>query len=187
MTAPATLRLVLIAAVARNGVIGHAGDLLWRLPEDMAFFRRTTMGHPVVMGRKTWDSVPVKFKPLPGRTNIVITRQRGWSEPGAIAVHDLEEALAGARAVVQPDPADPRVFVIGGAQLYAQVLPRADELLLTEIDRDFEGDAHFPAWRRDDFVETARERHHAAPPNDFDFEFATYRRATPPRRAFPAV
>jgi dihydrofolate reductase len=182
MTAPA-LHLVVIAAVARNGAIGHAGDLLWRLPEDLAFFRRTTMGHPVVMGRKTWDSVPAKFKPLPGRTNIVVTRQHGWREDGAVAAPDLAAALEQARAAAGPLPEAPRVFVIGGAQLYAQALPRADELLLTEIDRDFEGDAHFPAWRREDFVEVARERHRAAPPNDFDFAFATYRRTTPPRRA----
>jgi dihydrofolate reductase len=188
MTAPApSLHLVLIAAVARNGVIGHAGELLWRLPEDMAFFRRTTMGHAVVMGRKTWDSVPAKFKPLPGRTNIVITRQRGWSEQGAIAANDLETALAQAHDVPGPDPAHPRVFVIGGAELYAQALPRANELLLTEIDRDFEGDAHFPAWRREEFTEVARERHRAAPPNDFDFEFATYRRTSAPRRAQAAA
>jgi dihydrofolate reductase len=177
---PRPLSLVLIAAVARNGAIGHAGDLLWRLPEDMAFFRRTTMGHPVVMGRKTWDSVPARFKPLPGRTNIVITRQRGWHEEGAIAVHDLDAALDRAHAVVGTNSDNPRVFVIGGAQLYAQALPRADELLLTEIDRDFEGDAHFPAWKRADFVELARERHRAAAPNDFDFEFATYRRKSAP-------
>ena len=181
MTAPASpLTLVLIAAVARNGVIGHAGDLLWRLPEDLAFFRRTTMGHPVVMGRKTWDSVPAKFKPLPGRTNIVVTRQQGWQAPGAIVAHDLDEALGHARAAIGPDTKHPRVFVIGGAELYAQALPRADELLLTEIARDFEGDAHFPPWQRADFMEVARERHRAAPPNDFDFEFVTYRRSAPP-------
>jgi dihydrofolate reductase len=174
------LTLVLIAAVARNGAIGRGGDLLWRLPEDLAFFRRTTMGRPVIMGRRTWDSVPAKFKPLPGRANIVITRQQGWDEPGAIAVHDLDAALDRARAEGQANAEDPRVFVIGGAQLYAQALPRADELMLTEIDRDFDGDAHFPAWRREDFVEVSRERHRAAAPNDFGFEFATYRRRTPP-------
>jgi dihydrofolate reductase len=174
------MTLVLIAAVARNGAIGHGGDLLWRLPEDLAFFRRTTMGRPVIMGRKTWDSVPPKFKPLPGRTNIVITRQQGWEEPGAIAVNDLDAALDRARAEGAGNVHNPRVFVIGGAQLYAQALPRADELMLTEIDREFDGDAHFPEWRRADFVEVSRERHRAAAPNDFDFDFATYRRRTGP-------
>jgi dihydrofolate reductase len=179
------MTLTLIAAVARNGAIGHAGDLLWRLPEDMKFFRSTTMGHPVIMGRKTWDSVPAKFKPLPGRTNIVITRQRDWHDEGAIPAHDLQAALAHARTAIGARVHDGRVFVIGGAQLYAQALPRADELMLTEIDRDFDGDAHFPAWKRADFVEVARERHRAAAPNDFEFEFATYRRrgAAPPARS----
>ena len=162
--------LAVIAAVARNGTIGHAGDLLWRLPEDMQFFRRTTMGHAVVMGRKTWESIPAKFRPLPGRTNIVLTRQPGWRAEGALVAPSLDAALALARE------AEGRTFVIGGAELYALALPAAGELLLTEIDRDFDGDARFPAWPRAGFEEVAREAHHAAPPNDFDFAFVTYRR-----------
>jgi dihydrofolate reductase len=169
------MTLSLIAAVARNGTIGHAGDLLWRLPEDMQFFRRTTMGHAVVMGRKTWESIPPKFRPLPGRTNILVTRQRDWSAEGALVAHSVEDAVRMAREGSGTAPGD-RIFVIGGAQLYQDTLPLADELLLTEIDRDFDGDARFPAWPRDAFVEVAREPHHAAPPNDFDFAFVTYRR-----------
>jgi dihydrofolate reductase len=166
----ASAPLALIAAVARNGTIGHAGELLWRLPEDMQFFRRTTTGHAVVMGRKTWDSIPARFRPLPGRMNIVLTRQPGWQAEGAIVAPALDAALARARE------AGGRTFVIGGAELYALALPLAGELLLTEIDRDFEGDARFPAWPRAEFEEVAREAHHAAPPNDFDFAFVTYRR-----------
>ncbi len=161
--------LALIAAVARNGVIGHDNTLLWRLPEDQQFFRRTTMGCPVVMGRKTWDSLPAKFRPLPGRQNIVVTRNPDWRADGATAVTSLEAALAALGEAGKG-------FVIGGGELYAAALPLADELVLTEIDRDFDGDASFPAWPRDAFDEVQREAHHAGEPNHFDYAFVTYRR-----------
>jgi dihydrofolate reductase len=163
-------RLALIAAVARNGVIGHDNQLLWRLPEDQRWFRRQTMGCPVIMGRRTWDSLPERFRPLPGRLNLVLSRQPGWTAPGATVLRSLPEALQAAGAAE-------RVFVIGGADLYAAALPLADDLVLTEIDADFKGDCHFPDWNRTQFVELQRERHHAAPPNDFDFDFVHYRRA----------
>lgn len=165
------MRVTLIAGVARNGTIGRDNALLWSLPEDMKHFRATTMGAPVVMGRKTWASLPERFRPLPGRHNIVLSRQPGFEAPGASVVAGLDEALALARR-----GGAPRVFVIGGAQIYREALPRADELLLTEIERDYDGDAHFPPFGREAFVEVARDRHRAAPPNDFDFSFATYRR-----------
>ena len=170
------MRIALIAAVSRNGVIGHANELLWRLPEDLKFFRRTTTGHPVVMGRKTWDSIPARFRPLPGRTNIVVTRQASWHADGALVAHDFEQALEMALESVATNPHGLRAFIIGGAELYALALPHADELLLTEIDRDYEGDARFPEWPRNHFVETGRERHHADAPNDFDYAFVAYRR-----------
>ena len=164
--------IALIAAVARNGAIGRDNKLLWRLPEDGRWFRAQTSGCPVIMGRKTWDSLPERFRPLPNRTNIVVTRQRGWKGAGAITTSNLQEAIAAAGPV-------PRLFVIGGAELYAAALPIADELVLTEIDADFEGDIHFPAWDRSQFIETERQRHHAEPPNDFDFAFVRYRRRAP--------
>ena len=170
------MKVALIAAVARNGVIGNDNALLWKLPEDMAFFKRTTMGNPVIMGRKTWDSIPARFRPLPGRANIVLTRQKGWQADGALVAHDFEQALEMALESVASNPHGLRAFVIGGAELYALALPHADELVLTEIDRDFEGDARFPAWEPNHFVETGRDRHHAGPPNDFDFAFVSYRR-----------
>jgi dihydrofolate reductase len=163
------MKLTLVAAVARNGVIGRDNDMPWRLPEDLKHFRRVTLGAPVIMGRRTWDSLPAAFKPLPGRRNVVITRNPGWQAEGAEAAASLQEAL-------QRLAAAPAAFVVGGAQLYAQALPLADELVLTEIDRDFEGDTRFPAYDRTAFTEVARETHRAAPPNDFDFAFVTYRR-----------
>jgi dihydrofolate reductase len=161
-------RLHLIFARAANGVIGKDGGLPWRLPEDMAHFRRTTAGHPVIMGRKTWDSVPAKFRPLPGRTNIVVTRQAGWQAPGALRAGSLAEALALC-------PADADAWVIGGAEIYREALPLAHGAVVTEIDADLEGDAHAPAfgpgWR-----ETARESHTAA--NGLSFSFVTYENTT---------
>jgi dihydrofolate reductase len=149
------LKVSLLAAVARGGVIGRDGGIPWRLPEDMARFRDLTVGHSVVMGRRTWDSLPDRFRPLPGRGNVVVTRNPDWSAQGADRAASIEEAL-------ELLSADPRVFVIGGGETYAAALPYADELLLTEIDADVEGDTTFPAWDRDEFEEVARERHVAA-------------------------
>lgn len=141
----------LIAAVARNGAIGKDNALLWRLPEDLKFFKRTTLGCPVIMGRKTWDSIG---RPLPGRRNIVVTRNTAWQAEGAEVFHDLTSALAATADV-------PKVFVIGGGELYAQALPLVDELVLTEVDADFEGDTFFPPWDRGAFTETSRQSHTA--------------------------
>jgi dihydrofolate reductase len=167
------MKLALIAAVARNGAIGGGNALLWRLPEDARFFKHTTHGHPVVMGRRTWDSLPERFRPLPGRLNVVVTRQPQWQAEGAVVAHSLDDALA---RVKEAAPHTATCFVIGGAELYAQALPVADRLVLTEIDRDFDGNVHFPAWERAAWREVAREHHRAEPPNDFDFSFVTYER-----------
>lgn len=168
------MMLTLIAGVARNGVIGRDNALLWQLPEDMKHFRAATMGAPVIMGRKTWASLPERFRPLPGRHNIVLSRQAGFEAAGATVVRDFDAAIAAAR---RDHP--PRVFVIGGEQIYREALPLADELMITEIERDFEGDAHFPDFGRDAYAEASRERHLAAAPNDFHFSFVTYRRLAP--------
>jgi dihydrofolate reductase len=143
-------QLALIAAVARNGAIGKAGGLLWREPEDQRHFRRVTMGCPVIMGRKTWDSLPARFRPLPGRRNVVVTRNVGWRADGAEAVPSLEAALALLAEA-------PKAFVIGGAEVYVLALPHADELVLTEIDADLDGDTFFPRWDRSRFAETSRD------------------------------
>lgn len=146
-----TSTLILIAAVARNGAIGKDNALLWRLPEDLKFFKRTTLGCPVIMGRKTFESIG---RPLPGRRNIVITRNTAWQHEGVEVAHTLEAAQA--RVADQA-----RVFVIGGGELYAQALPQADELILTEVDADFDADTFFPPWDRSAFNEVSRETHQA--------------------------
>ena len=154
----------LIAAVARNGGIGKNNALLVSLPEDLAHFKRSTLGAPVVMGRKTWDSIG---RPLPGRRNVVVTRNPEWHAKGAEGAASLDEALA---LLAQA----PKIFVIGGAQLYAEALPRADELVLTEIDADLDADTFFPAWRRDDFRQTSRQLMNSS--QGFDYSFTTYHR-----------
>lgn len=161
------MKLALIAAVARNGAIGRGNDLLWKEPVDQKHFVATTRGHAVVMGRKTWESLPPRFRPLPGRRNVVVTRSLDFDAPGAQLADSLEAAL-------QQLAAEPRVYVIGGAQLYAQALPRADELVLTEIDADLDGDVHFPPWDREAFAEVGREAHVGA--DGTRFAFVTYRR-----------
>lgn len=163
-------KLSLIAAVARNGAIGKDNALLWRLSEDLQFFKRTTMGCPVIMGRKTYESIG---RPLPGRRNIVVSRNPDWSAPGVDTAPSLTAALA---LLAQASPQPDKAFVIGGAQIYAQALPLVQEIVLTEIDRDFDADAFFPAWERAQFNEVSREVHHAPAPNDFDYAFVTYHR-----------
>jgi dihydrofolate reductase len=163
------MTLSLIAAVARDGSIGNDNQLLLRFPEDQQHFRRVTLGCPVIMGRRTWDSLPARFRPLPGRRNIVVTRNPGWRSDGAEAAPSLDAAITLAASA-------PKVFVIGGGQLYAEAIAHADELVLTEIARDFGGDTRFPDWDRAQFREVARERHHGGPPNDFDYAFVTYQR-----------
>jgi dihydrofolate reductase len=163
--------LALIAALDRRLAIGRGGDLLWHEREDQAHFRRATMGCPVIMGRKTWDSLPERFRPLPGRRNVVVTRQPSWQAVGAERAASLDAALELVAAA-------PRAFVIGGGELYALALPRADELVLTEIDAAFDGaDAHFPAIDRTRFVETARDPRVAA--DGTPYAFVTYRRTAP--------
>jgi dihydrofolate reductase len=150
------MQINLIWAQARNRVIGLNGTMpSWNLPEDLAHLKRSTLGCPVIMGRKTWDSIPAKFRPLPGRTNIVLTRQSDWQESGAQRVSDLQEALSYCKQLAsKPDT----VWVIGGAQIYAQALPLAHKAVVTEIEADFDGDSYAPqfdaSWR-----ETAREAH----------------------------
>jgi dihydrofolate reductase len=157
--------LTLIVARARNGVIGRDNQLPWRLPEDLAFFKRTTMGAPIIMGRKTHESIG---RVLPGRRNIVVSRDAMRRYEGCDVVTSVEDALA-----LEPGK---EAFLIGGAQLYGDAINRADKLIITEIDADFEGDTRFPAPDHELWREVSRETHRAAAPNDFEFAFVTYER-----------
>ena len=158
------MKLGIIYARSRNGVIGKDNAMPWRLPEDLAHFKTVTMGAPVLMGRKTWDSLPPKFRPLPGRRNIVITRQSDWLAAGAERAGSLEEALALCAGQAQ-------TWVIGGAQIYRQALALADRAEVTFIDADYEGDAFAPEldarWQ-----EVARSEHTAA--SGLPYSFVTY-------------
>ena len=161
-------RIALIAAVARNGIIGVDNRLPWRLPEDLRRFRALTYGHAVIMGRRTWESIG---RPLPGRQNIVVTRNVRAPTAEVDFAASLDEALS---RVKLPDPA----FVIGGEALYRAALPRADLLYLTEIERDFQGDASFPAFDRSRWHVTQREAHQALDAGAaFAYHFAVYERA----------
>jgi len=159
MSQPAGPRVYLVAAVASNGIIGANGQLPWRLPEDLKHFKRLTMGHPIIMGRRTWESLK---GPLPGRDNIVVTRTPGYEAPGAAVATSLEAALALCFG-------EPVAFVIGGRQLFAESLPIAAGLVMTEIYRDYQGDTSFPPWDRSRWKESQRERHVAADGTKFDF------------------
>lgn len=157
--------LTIVVATDRNGGIGINNTLPWRLPEDLAHFKRTTMGHPIIMGRKTFDSIG---RPLPNRRNIVITRNPDWKHEGVEAVTSIDEAVR----LVGDTPA----CIIGGAQIYAEVLPHTDRLVVTEIDKVFECDAFFPSIDPQLWKEVAREMHHSES-NGFDYAFVTYQRA----------
>ncbi len=159
--------LHLIYARARNNVIGKNGDLPWHLPEDLAHFKRTTLGQPVVMGRVTWESIPEKFRPLPGRRNVVVSRQTDYPAPGATVVQSLETAMT----LFAPDEV---VWLIGGAQLYAQGLPLAAQVVVTEIDADFEGDAHAPLLNGE-WHEAERTTHSSA--QGLNYSLVTYNRS----------
>lgn len=162
-------RIALIAAVARNGVIGLHGRLPWRLPDDLKRFRALTTGHAIVMGRKTWDSIG---RPLPERQNIVVTRHRELTAPGGIVAHSIAQAIG---LATLPSP----VFVIGGEAVYREALPLADLLFLTEIDHDFDGDARFPDFDRAQWRETSRESRRLDGDAGFAYDFASYSRLRP--------
>ena len=159
--------LSLIAAIARNRVIGNDNQLLWHLPGDMRHFRETTRGKPVIMGRKTWESLPEKFRPLPGRLNIVVSRNPAYAALGATLATSLEDAL---KQVKDADEA----FVIGGADLYRQALPFAKRVYLTELTADFDGDTSFPDMPPEDWKEMSRSQ--PAEENELAYTFVVYQR-----------
>ncbi|HRH03731.1 MAG TPA: dihydrofolate reductase [Bacteroidia bacterium] len=131
--------LSLIVAAAENNAIGKNNDLIWHLPTDMKFFKDTTTGHCVIMGRKNYDSIPLKYRPLSNRTNIIVTRQKDFTAPGCIVAHSLGEAIARAKEIEEVE-----LFIIGGAEIYAQSISLVDKIYLTRVHHSFEADAFFP-------------------------------------------
>lgn len=155
-------QLTLVVAMDAQRGIGIDNKLPWHLPEDLAHFKRVTLGHPIIMGRKTFDSIG---RPLPKRRNIVVTRNAGWSHEGVEVAHSLAQAVA----MAQDEPAS----IIGGAQIFIESLALANRMIVTEIDHAFRCDTFFPAIDPAQWVETARERHHSEA-NGFDYSFVTY-------------
>jgi dihydrofolate reductase len=161
----------MIAALARNGVIGKANDLPWHLPDDMKFFMQTTKGHHVIMGRKNYESLPEKFRPLPNRTSIVVTRQHDYKAPGCIVVHQLEDGVK-----MAAKNGEPELFIIGGSEIYKLAMPIADKLYLTEIDAEIEGDTFFPSYKKESWREISRQHHSSDDRHQFSFDFVVYKK-----------
>jgi dihydrofolate reductase len=163
--------LSLIAALSRNKTIGKNNGLPWNLPDDMKYFMQTTRNHFVIMGRKNYDSLPKKFKPLPDRTNIVITRQSDFYAPHCIVLNSLEKGIEIAR-----DAGEKETFIIGGAEIFKMTLPSAQLLYLTEIQADINGDTFFPEFNTDDWKELSRKPHPVDSRHSFAFDFVVYER-----------
>lgn len=160
------MRLSIIAAMSANRVIGRDNSLPWKLPGDWKRFKNLTMGHHLLMGRKTFESIS---RPLPGRTTVVITRQSSYSPTGVLVAHSIEQAL-------QMASQDSEVFVAGGAQIYQQMLPRADRIYLTSIDQEFEGDTTFPEFDESDWQLIVKENRASDAKNSYHYSFLTYER-----------
>jgi dihydrofolate reductase len=162
-----------VVALASNGVIGKNNDLPWKLPDDMKFFMQKTKGHCVILGRKNFESLPDKYKPLPDRTNIVVTRNHSYSAPGCVLVHSIEEALEMAKKYNETE-----AMVIGGAEIYKLAFPYADRLYLTEIKAAVEGDTYFPDFNRSEWKEVERIPHAQDQRHAYAFDFVTYEKIT---------
>lgn len=166
------MKLSMIVAAAQNRVIGRDNALPWYLPNDLKYFKQTTLGKPIIMGRKTYESIG---KPLPGRTNIVITRQRDYQPEGVKVVHSVAEARDLAESVCLID-GQSEAMIMGGAEIYALALPDADRLYLTEVHADVEGDAYFPEYDKTAWQEVSRDNFEAEGPNPYNYSFVVYDR-----------
>lgn len=166
------MKVSLIVAKSQNGCIGRDNKLPWHLPGDLKYFKQATFGKPIIMGRKTWESLK---GPLPGRANIVITRQADYLANGARVVGSLEEAIKLAASIALID-GEEEVVVIGGAEVYAQALPLVDHLYITEVHADIDGDAHFPEYDTSLWQEAGRQDFSAEGPNPYDYSFVVYQR-----------
>lgn len=163
------MTISLIAALSQNRAIGKNNDLPWHLPDDMKYFMRTTKGHYVIMGRKNYQSIPEKFRPLPNRTNIVVTRQLNFNAPGCQVVNSIEQALNMAKSSNEKE-----VFIIGGAEIYSQGFAMANKLYLTEIQATIEGDTYFPKFDKNQWKETSRTHHSTDDRHAHSFDFVVY-------------
>lgn len=165
------MTISLIAALSENRVIGKNNDLPWHLPDDMKYFMQTTKKHHVIMGRKNYDSIPEKFRPLPNRTNIVVTRQKDFHAPGCIVVNSIERGLE-----IANNNQETEVFIIGGAEIYNQGFTFATRLYLTEIHTHIEGDTYFPEFDKSQWKEVLRKHHLIDERHKFPFDFVVFER-----------
>lgn len=163
------MKISMIAAVAANGVIGKDNDLAWHLPDDMKFFQEKTKGHHVIMGRKNYDSLPSKFKPLPQRANIIVTRQQDFKAEGCSVVHSIEEALEICRKNGEEE-----AFIIGGGEIYRLGFNYANVMYITEIKKPYEGDTYFPKYNKNGWKEVGRNHHPADDRHESAFDFVKY-------------
>jgi len=159
--------IAIVVAVAENNVIGKDNQLIWHLPADLRFFKNLTMGHPIVMGRKTYESIG---KPLPGRTTVIITRQHDLEAPGCIVVNSIDEAIAQAQTI------DQDVYIIGGAEIYKQALSKVDTIYLTRVHHTFEGDTFFPEIVESQWEVVSEEKHEPDEKNKYSYSFVTLKR-----------
>ncbi len=168
------MKTSIVVAVSDNNAIGKAGNLLWRLPRDMQYFKEVTWGHHVIMGRKTWESIPPKFSPLPGRVNIIVTRQPGYIREGCKVVKSLEEGIEFARQAGEQE-----LMIIGGGEIYKQALQQADKIYLTRVKNTFtDADTFFPELNENQWKTVNSEWNMADEKNEFDFEFVVLEKAT---------
>lgn len=167
------MKISMIAAVAENLVIGKDNDLVWRLPDDMKYFMETTQNHHVIMGRKNYESIPHKFRPLPKRVNIIVTKQEHYLAPDCIVKNSIDEAINYAQ-----DQGEDELFIIGGGQIYTQSLERADTLYITEVKQSFDGDAFFPEFNKLVWQEVSRIPHTKDDRHKYNFDFVVYNRKT---------
>ncbi|MDA0194456.1 MAG: dihydrofolate reductase [Bacteroidetes bacterium] len=166
----------MIAAVAENGVIGKDNDMAWHLPDDMKYFMETTLGHHVIMGRKNYEAISTKFRPLRDRTNIIITRNESFKAVDCIVVHSLDKALN-----VADENGEEEAFIIGGGEIYKMGMKFANRLYITEINGDFDGDTFFPEWDKSEWLEISRKHHPVDDKHKNSFDYVIYTRKGPPR------
>lgn len=161
----------LIVAVSSNNVIGKNNKLAWNLPNDMNYFSNMTKEHSVIMGRKNWESIPLKYRPLPNRKNIVITRNKNFKDDGAFIVNSIEEAIS-----ISRDSDDEEIFIIGGGEIYKLGFEYIDKLYITEVKSEIDGNTFFPAWRKEEWLEISRITNRKDKNHLFDFDYVTYKK-----------